>query len=264
MLNSGIAGNYISYLLKAKTKHGIHSPFMYDFVTQVLNDKSTYEEYKQIDEVVRQYKRSEKTIEIIDFGAGSGNEPFEKRFRKISDIAASSGINKKMGRLLFRLVRYYRTENILELGTSLGISTMYLAIANPDVKITTIEGCENTAELAKINFEALGINNVESVIGNFRNVLDNIIKTIPRLDFAFIDGDHREKSTFDYFETCLTKAHNDTIMVFDDIYWSRGMTRAWNKIKKHQSVSISIDLFRIGIVFFRKELSKEDFVLRAF
>lgn len=264
MLNSGIAGSYISYLLKAKTRHGIHSPFMYDFVTQVLNDNNTYEEYKQIDEVVRQCKRSEKTIETTDFGAGSDNEPFKKRSRKISDIAASSGISKKMGRLLFRLVRYYRTENILELGTSLGISTMYLALANPEAKVTTIEGCENNAELAKRNFGAVGINNIESVTGNFREVLGNTFKTIPRLDFAFIDGDHREESTFDYFETCLTKAHNDTIMVFDDIYWSRGMTRAWKKIKKHQSVSVSIDLFRIGIVFFRKELSKEDFVLRAF
>lgn len=251
-------------MLKAKTRHGVHSPFIYDFVNQVLNDKSTYEEYKQIDEVVRKCKKSEKTIEITDFGAGSGNEPFKKRFRKISDIAASSGISKKMGRLMFRLVRYYRTENILEFGTSLGISTMYLALANPEAKVTTIEGCENTAELAKINFRELGINNIESVTGNFRDVLSNTIKTIPRLDFVFIDGDHREQSTYEYFETCLAKAHNDTIMVFDDIYWSRGMTRAWEKIKKHQSVSVSIDLFRIGIVFLRKELSKEDFVLRAF
>lgn len=254
--------NYLDFLLKSKTAHGIHSPFVYQFVTEVLHDKTGFVEYELVKKVRNRFRRSKQLIEITDFGASSGKHRFTTRFRLVGHIARSSGVPACMGELLFRTVRHYKPENIIELGTSLGISTMYLSLANPDAKITTIEGCATTAEIAQKNFKDNHLENIELRCGEFRHMLNHVIKEMPRLDFAFIDGNHRKEPTLGYFNTCLEKSHNDTILVFDDIYWSKGMKQAWGQIKSHPRVTVSIDLFRFGIVFLRKELSKESFVIR--
>lgn len=262
MLKPGRVTRYVSYLLKAKSKHSIHSPFVYEFVTNLLNDTHQFEEFLLIDKAVNRFRRSTKAMEVTDFGARSQDNPFRIKYRRIKEIAATSAVSEKMGRLLFRMVRHYQPEYLLELGTSLGISTLYLALANPEAKITTIEGCANTAELAQQSFERCGIKHVELLTGEFSSLLSKAIEPKPRLDFVFIDGDHRKEPTLSYFNTCLEKVHNDTVMVFDDIHWSRGMEQAWKQIKSHPRVTVSIDLYRMGIIFFRKELSREEFVLK--
>ena len=262
MLKPGRAIRYVIYLLQAKSRYSIHSPFVYEFVTKVLNDTHQFEEFLLTDKAVKRFRHSTKAMEVTDLGASSENNPFRIRYRKIKDIAALSAVSEKIGRLLFRMVRQYQPEYVLELGTSLGISTLYLALANPEAKITTIEGCANTAELAQQSFERCGIKNTELLTGEFGRLLSKVIEKKPRLDFVFIDGDHRKEPTLGYFNTCLEKSHNDTIMVFDDIHWSRGMEQAWKQIKSHPRVTVSIDLYRMGIVFFRKELSREEFVLK--
>jgi predicted O-methyltransferase YrrM len=253
---------YIAHLLQAKGRHGIHSPFVYHFVTEILHDKHFYDEYVVVDQEVKKFRRSKKIVEISDFGASAGSRNFITRFRRVRDIVKNSGIPKSTGRLLFRMVRHYKPGYILELGTSLGISTMYMSMGNPAAKIITIEGCANTAEIAQKSFDRHDLSGIELHVGEFGNILDNALKQMPRLDFVLIDGNHRKEPTLRYFNTCLAKAHQGTIMIFDDIYWSGGMEQAWKQIKAHPRVTVSIDLFRIGIVFFRKELSKQDFVLR--
>ncbi|MBE0663106.1 MAG: class I SAM-dependent methyltransferase [Bacteroidales bacterium] len=254
--------NYLDYLRKSKSAHGIHSPFVYQFITEVLHDKTYFAGYELVKNARNRFRRSKQLIEITDFGAFAGKHRFKTRFRRVGQIAGGSGVPARMGELLFRIVRHYKPENIIELGTSLGISTMYLSLANPDARITTIEGCATTAEIAQKNFKDHQLENIELRCGEFRHMLDHVVKEMPRLDFAFIDGNHRKEPTLHYFNACLEKSHNGTILVFDDIYWSKGMKQAWTKIKAHPQVSVSIDLFRFGIVFFREELSKENFVIR--
>jgi len=254
--------NYLAYLRRAKTVHGIHSPFVYQFITEVLKDKTVYPEYKIVKVVKEKFLRSSKVIEITDFGAGAGSQKFRTRFKHIKEIARNSGVPDPIGELLFRMVRHYKPEHILELGTSLGISTMYLSLARPEAKISTIEGCAVTAEIAQKNFADHKLSNIDLQVGEFSSMLDRTIDKMPKLDLAFIDGNHRKKPTLRYFDACLEKSHNDTILVFDDIYWSEGMVQAWKQIKAHPDVTVSIDLFRIGIVFLREELSKQEFVLR--
>jgi predicted O-methyltransferase YrrM len=254
--------NYLAYLRKAKTAHGIHSPFVYQFVTEVLHDKHKYPEYMLVKNTVDAYRRSGKVIEVSDFGASAGKSRFRTRFRRVRDLARSSVVPSNIGELLFRIVRFYQPEHILELGTSLGISTMYLSLARPEAKISTIEGCAVTAEIAQKNFTEHKLTNIDLQVGEFSSMLDRTIDKMPKPDLAFIDGNHRKKPTLRYFDACLEKSHNDTILIFDDIYWSEGMVQAWKQIKAHPDVTVSIDLFRIGIVFLRKELSKQDFVLR--
>lgn len=254
--------NYLIYLTKSKTAHGIHSPFVYEFVSEILNDHYIYPEYCQVRQVRKDLIRSRKIVEVTDFGAGSGNKLFNTEFRKVSDIARSASVPEKTGQLLFRMIRHYKPANVLELGTSLGISTMYLALADTDSRIITLEGCASIAEFAQENFNRFGLGNIEQHLGSFECALNPVLKLLPSVDFAFIDGNHRFEPTIHYFEAILSKMHNDSIMVIDDIYWSKEMMRAWKQVKQHPRVRVSIDLYRIGIIFFREELSRKHYVLR--
>ena len=183
----------------------------------------------------------------------------------MGEIAERSAKNKKYCKLLFRLAYYFKPTTVLELGTSLGISTAYLASANPNSKVITIEGCPNTAQEAKKNFESLGLANIESLIGNFEDVLTTNIERLTsngKLDFAFFDGNHKREHTLKYFTQCLESTHNNSVFIFDDIHWSDEMEEAWEEIKSHPKVSVTIDLFFLGLVFFRKEQAKENFIIR--
>ncbi len=201
-----------------------------------------------------------KEIEVQDFGAGS--KVMKSNTRKIKDIAKHSAINEKYGEMLFRLIEYFKPNNILELGTSLGLGTLYLAMPNSKAKIYTIEGCKETAKQASKNFTELNVNNISQIIGNIDIELPKLLDSINKLDFVYFDGNHQKQATMNYFNLCLEKAHNNTIFYFDDIHWSKGMQSAWEEIKKNEKVTLTIDLFFSGIVFLKKELSKENFIIK--
>ena len=249
---------YFKYLLSAKTPHGIHSPFVFELVNKVINKKGSYYAYEKIEKLRRKLLVSSKEIEVTDFGTGKSGK------RTINEIAERSLKSKKYGQLLFRLVNHFKPTTILELGTSLGISTSYLACANPNAKVITIEGCPNISNEAKNNFESLGLKNIETVVGNFDIILSAVLCRLPTADcqLVFFDGNHKKIPTLNYFSQCLEYAHNDSIFVFDDIHWSDEMEEAWEEIKSNPLVTVTIDLFFLGLVFFRKEQAKENFIVR--
>jgi predicted O-methyltransferase YrrM len=160
------------------------------------------------------------------------------------------------------LVNRFQPEEVLELGTSLGISSAYLASANSKIKVITIEGCKEIAEKAKENFKKLGLQNIEQHLGNFDDVLPQLLSEKKKIDFVFFDGNHRKEPTLNYFKQCLAHAHEGSIFIFDDIYWSSEMKEAWNEIKMNERVTVTLDLFFMGIVFFRKEQVKQHFIIR--
>jgi len=261
MNNCSIIFKYIRYYFKAKTKYSVHSPFVFEFVTKVLEQTNTKNEQSvRIEKLRKNLLSSSEKINVVDFGAGTKNT--EVRNKNIRDIAKSSAKSKKYAELLHRIIKYYKIRNVLELGTSLGISSMYMATASQENKITTIEGCPETARLAENNFRSLQINNIHLISGNFDIVLPEVLKKKNYFDCVFFDGNHRKDSTIKYFEQCVHYTGNESIFIFDDINWSEEMQEAWRKIKEHPSVTVTIDLFFIGIIFFRKELSKEDFIIR--
>jgi len=253
---------YLRYLNTSGTRHSVHSPFVYSLVDEVFRDKTDYPEFRDIEELRQKLLRKSQVIEVTDFGAGANSKSYEHRFERVASIVRKGSVDVKFGRLLFRLVRYFKPETIIELGTSLGISTLYLAKANHEAKVITLEGCTTKSEQAASNFEALHATNIDLHIGSFDIVLPDLVKNMKKLDFAFIDGHHTFDATIDNFEKMLKVAHNDTVFVFDDIHWSRGMERAWQQITDHEHVTVSIDLFRFGIVFLKKELSRQKFVIR--
>jgi len=249
---------YIRYWFSSKTAHGIHSPFVFELYNEVINKKGNYYSFDRIEYLRRKLRISNKEIDVTDFGTGKSGK------KTVSEIAEHSAKGKKYCELLFRLAYHFKPTAILELGTSLGISAAYLAFANPNAKVITMEGCPNTASEAKKNFEALGLNNIESVVGNFDVVLLAVLRQLPiaNCQLVFFDGNHKKEPTLKYFSQCLQSAHNDSVFIFDDIHWSDEMEQAWEEIKSHPKVSVTIDLFFLGLIFFRKEQAKENFTIR--
>jgi len=251
---------FIKYYLSAKSIRKIHSPFVFDLCEKVIfnNSSCLKNDYILVESVRRKLRRNKKLIDVTDYGAGTANLFYKK---SIAVIAKDYAKSSKYGQLLYRLIDNFRPESILELGTSLGISTIYQALAR-ESKIITIEGCTQTASVAQENFKELDLQNIELIVGNFDEILPHILKQIKQLDYVFFDGNHRKETTIDYFEKCLLLAHKHSLFVFDDIHWSNGMEEAWRYIKTHPRVTVTIDLFFMGLVFFRKEQVKQDFVIR--
>ncbi len=252
--------NYAKYRLKSDNEHDIHSPFVYELYNDVIIDENPFYIYDDIESVRAKLLLTELEIEIEDYGAGSKINSSNKR--KINDIAKHTLKAPKYGQLLFRLVNRFKPKTVLELGTSLGLSTMYLAGSSQKTNVITVEGCPNTAKVAQINFDKIGFDNIELVNQKFDNFLPNYLNKTDVLDFVFFDGNHQKEATLNYFNQCVEKVKFHTVFVFDDIHWSEGMTEAWEKIKQHPKVTTTIDLYMLGIVFFNTDLSKEDFVLK--
>ena len=247
---------YLSYLYHSKDEHSIHSPFLYDLYTNIIKDIKPYYIFSNIESVRSRLLLRSDYISVTDFGTGG----FSKR--KISDIAAKSLKKPKSAELLFRLVNHFNPQNILEIGTSLGITTSYLASVKSTNQIHTLEGCPETVKIAKRTFETLQLTNVKLHEGEFDQTLDDVLKSLSSLDFVFIDGNHRRNPTLKYFDTCLTYANKSTVIVLDDIHWSKEMNEAWSIIKQHDKVAVSIDLYEVGIAILDTQYRREDYVLR--
>ncbi len=241
-------------------EHGVHSPFVFDLLLSTIYNKKEFYAYRQVENIRQEMLLSKQQVNCIDQGAGS---LFQNTATKtVGTIVSSAAKSPKFGKLLFRLIDHLQPKYVLELGTSLGISTAYMAAANSGTKILTIEGCEEIAAIAKQNFKKAGFSNINSTVGNFDEVLGSVLNKIEKVDLVFFDGNHRLQPTLNYFKQCLEKAVDTSVFIFDDIHWSAEMTAAWEEIKMHPRVTVSLDLFYMGIVFFRKEQVKEHFIIR--
>ncbi|HYG49739.1 MAG TPA: class I SAM-dependent methyltransferase [Flavobacteriales bacterium] len=252
--------SYLTFKLKAKNEYSLHSPFMFELYNNVFKKaRKRTSEFDNVEEMRKKLLADETEIEFVNLGAGGIKNSVSKR--KISQLTKTTSKKHKHARFLAYLAHYLQSKNILELGTSLGISTLYLAKKNIDASITTVEGSKEVYNTALNNFRLTGFTNIKTIHSDFDSILPDLIKN-QQFDFIYIDGNHSYDATKCYFEWFKKKAGNETVIVFDDIYWSADMTRAWKEIYADTAVTVSIDLFEFGIVFFRKELSKQHFVLR--
>lgn len=252
--------DYLKHRLTAKSRHGTHSPFVYKLTDEVIYDFKSKNDYKSIEEQRKKLFNDDSVITVTDLGAGS--QLNKNRAKKVSQIAKNALKKPGLAQLIYRLAKENQPKSIVELGTCLGITTAYLSKACPEAKIITIEGCPETSAVAARNFEDLGLKNIELQVGNFDGLFPKIVDQADQLDFVYIDGNHRKEATLDYFKWCLPKVHEGSLLIFDDIYWSEGMKEAWAEIKAHPKVTVTIDLFWIGLVYFRKGQVKEHFKIK--
>lgn len=253
---------YGKYLLTAKSRYEIHSPFVFNLIQDVLRDKRHYYAFDEIESRRDGLLADESVIVVEDFGAGSKINKTPER--KINAIAKNTLISPKFGQMLFRLTNYLQPAQVLEIGTSLGISTLYLAKACPKAKITTLEGSGNVAKKATEQFNALEAGNIRIVTGEFSATLPAVLAGIKQLDMAFIDGNHRFAPTLAYFELMLPYLNENSVLIFDDIHWSDEMEKAWEAVKSNPQVTLSLDLFFKGIVFFRKDFKQKSHLVLQF
>lgn len=253
--------SYLKFLKNSTNQHGVHSPFVYSLITKCFYDKKKYAEYS----ILKQYRNSlienKNFIEVTDFGAGS--RIFKSNKRQISKIAKTAGISSKRAKLLFRVVNYFQPTTILEIGTSLGLATSALSLGNVSAKIITLEGCSSTMSIAKNQCQLQNLKNIEFINTKFENYFQNYQSSIINYELIYFNGNHSKKATLEYFELLLPTITNDTVWIFDDIHWSKDMEEAWETIKNHPKVKVTIDTFQWGFVFFRAEQEKEHFIVRV-
>jgi len=252
--------DYLKHQFTAKTRHGTHSPFVYKLADEVIYDFSEKNSYKAIEAQRKKLLADQRQITVTDLGAGSHLN--KNRTKKVAQIAKNALKSPRLAQLIYRLAANHKANDLIELGTCLGITTAYLSKAAPQANILTIEGCPQTAEVAYQNFNELGLDNIELQVGNFNDMLPKAIEERQHLDFVYIDGNHTKEATLNYFEWCLPKITENTLLIFDDIYWSEGMKQAWEQIKNHPKVTVTVDLFWIGLVYFKKGQAKEHFKLK--
>jgi predicted O-methyltransferase YrrM len=259
-----LARKYLHYYLTASngTGHGMHSPFVFDFIRNVLNNNLHYDYPYQIEELRKELLHDQRLITQQDLGAGSRKKNSDQK--TVAQLTGTAAKPKKYAQLLYRLVKHYQCKQIIELGTSVGLTTAYLSKANPGARIITIEGSENVHALAIDNFKKLRCNNIEAFKGNFDDLLPSLISQLSSpISLAYIDGNHRYEPTTCYFRHLLKAVNPASILVFDDIHWSAEMEKAWEEIKADPTVHYTIDIFFLGFVFFREEFKvKQDFTIR--
>ena len=253
-----IIKSYLKFIWNSTNAHGVHSPFVFNLVTKCFYDKKQYSEYIILDDYRNSLLENKEEIEVTDFGAGS--RVFKSNKRAVNQIAKNAGISAKRAKLLFRLLHYFQPKKVLEIGTSLGLATSALTLNNFS-SLTTLEGCPNTLKQCQLQFKKFKINNVTFINTEFSEQLSKYKST--SFDFIYFDGNHSKEATLNYLEMLLPTAHNDSVWIFDDIHWSVQMEEAWEVIKNHPQVTVSIDTFQWGFVFFRKEQEKENFIIRV-
>ena len=246
---------YAKFLVEAKSWGSIHSPFMFEFAKYVKTSKVDAKKFDHIEQKRRKLFKDQRVITFKDYGA-SGID----RTRKVSEIAKKSAKAKPQCETLAKILTYLKPNVAIELGTSLGISYAYMVRASPNSTLTTIEGAKEIAEIASSNLSDLGFfGNIR--VGKFDEQLPLLLKELDSIDFAFVDGNHQQTSTLDYFNQIVSRLSTNGCIVFDDIYWSQGMTNAWNQIKADNRVSLSLDCFHFGIVFIREGVDKQHFTV---
>ncbi len=256
MVNLFQVKSYLNHWLDAVDEHSIHSPFFFDFYNKVIKGKNE-SRFLEIEKTRTHLLSNHSVVSVQDLGAASPH--FKSVNRKIARIAATSLNEEKQCLLFYRIAQYMEAKKIVELGTSMGITSLYLSDAK-ETKLTTFEGNQAMIDIALTNFEYFERKNIVLIEGNIDQTLPDFLQNPAKIDFALIDANHRYEPTVRYFNWLAKRMADQGVMVIDDIYYSEEMGRAWNDLKKHDLVYGSIDLFRCGVLFFDLALNKQHYI----
>ncbi|HEY3403479.1 MAG TPA: class I SAM-dependent methyltransferase [Ohtaekwangia sp.] len=250
--------SYITYWLDAVNEHSLHSPFFFDFYTRILKGKSVPAKGSEIESIRSKFLRENTLITLTDLGAGAINN--KTASRTVAQIAQTSLSSRKFSQFYARIIQHFKFTQVVELGTSLGINTLYLA-SIPGTKVTTFEGDPHLVNRAEVLFDSMGMK-VNIIGGNLDKTLSHHLQRSPRVDLAFVDANHRYEPTLHYAHELISRIHEQSILILDDIHYSPEMEKAWYEIRNHRLVYGSVDLYRCGLLFFNPSLNKQHVVLQ--
>lgn len=261
--------------------HGIHSPYLFEWVRLVMRGDDSYYVWSAIEDRRQAMLLDDRPLEYVDYGSGKrrvGDESKDKRI--VKDIAKGSLSKPKYAQMLARLVNWLGSPlyssplrggigdevsagrkglTIVELGTSLGMTTAYMAAMDSRNRVITYEGCPAVAEIAKANWNALGIKNIDCRVGEID--VAALAKDLECVDVAYVDANHTYASTCAYFNMLVEKVHEKSVIIVDDIHYSQEMDRAWREICADDRVTSTMDLYQMGLVFFDKHYWKQNYKL---
>ncbi len=250
------AAEYLEYWLAQVDEHSLHPPFIYQFYTEII--KPAKQERDPFAKLRKQLLKDQTLIDSQLLGADSVTG---RKDRTVADIAGNSITKPKYAALLSRLAKASKANTIIELGTSLGLQTLYFADACPEARTITFEGNKALVNYASSLFNLKEHKNIQVVEGNIDLTLPEQIDKLPALDFVFIDANHKKLPTLSYFYTLLKKCGPGSMIVLDDIHWSSEMKKAWQEIIAHPDATVTIDIYQLGIVLIKPELPKQHWVL---
>ncbi len=243
--------------------YGIHSPFLYALMSDCVFEDQDSVLFRDIEMRRRWLRRCQQLIRVRDFGQGGrfaffrGPGRSSYRAKAVKTIARSALQPPKYCRLLYRLASYRKAEYVLELGTSLGISAAYLARAIPGGRLVTLEGCPELSRIAREGFDQLAIGNAEVITGAFSETLPRVVNEQEKPDLVFIDGNHSGSALIGILDVLNPYLKTSSVLLIDDIRWSPSMWQAWKSIRDYEKVRLSLDLWKMGVLFFDDALSKE-------
>lgn len=258
MMNLQQAMDFLKYRLKAKNRHGIHSPFVYRLLDKVIYDFRAKSVYHDIEKLRAELLEDEREILLTDRDGKSINKDKRIKIKSCAGNLRSASVLQ----LIYRLVEDLKPRHIIESGNSLGISTAYLAKAAPQAKIIHIEDNRETVSITAETLRKLNIQNVELKSGDFTDLFPGLLRDFSEPDIVIIEGVKRKDHVLNYFNGCLPALSSNSMMVFGNIYQNNEMKEAWSEIKSHPEVTVTLDLFQIGLVFVRRAQAKEDFTIR--
>lgn len=243
------------YFMATRKGHNVHSPFAYKLCEEVFYNTSVFYDFEILKSIRSSLLKDESELIIEDFGAGSRN--FSGNKRKVNEIAAKGISPVKQGELLYKLINYLNAQTIIELGTSVGITSLYLSLANKQAKVYSIEGSNELSLFAKELAKNNRVLNCTFINAKFDLALPQLLNELDSVDVLYVDGNHAYEATLNYFKIAKEKCSNDSVFIFDDIYWNKNMTKAWKEIKQDSTVTLSIDAFYFGMIFFKKEFKEK-------
>ncbi len=255
MINYHQLKAFTKHWLNVVDQHSIHSPFFFDFYRKVVREDST--DFSDIEKLRTNLLSNQTEITVDDLGAGSKKNNGPKR--KLADITAVSVTPARYAKLYYNIIRYIEAKNVVELGTSLGITSLYLA-KNESCRVTTFEGSHSLADIALTNFEYFDKKNIDLIEGDLHTTLPEFVQRPAKINFVLMDANHRYEPTMSYFDLLMKRLNEKSIVVVDDIHWSEEMEKAWTELKNNQLVYGSVDLFRCGLLFFDPDLNRQHFV----
>jgi predicted O-methyltransferase YrrM len=248
----------LNFLLKSSNQHGIHSPFVYDLITKCFYDKTPFSAYHNLKALRNKLIYNQDLVKIKHYSETS--KVFQSNHQKISTIVKGEGSSYKKQKQLYRITNYFKPKNVLELGTSVGLGSAAMAIASNNSIIKTVEVNKNISDIAKKVFKSYQLKNIQIDTSSFKDFFKK--SNYENLDLVYLDGTCDKESTIENFNSLLKHSHNESVFIINNIYWSKEMTEAWNIIKKQKEITVSIDTYYLGFLFFRKEQPKQHFTIR--